>query len=240
MKVKNILNKTQKNIFKFSFNIYSKKLFTNIHNHNNNNNNVNDNIEIKSPFSKHNDNSDYFKPEELILFKDKKFLLVEGKNANFQAMNILKYSCIPFAVYSLYALGYNIFFFKIIKSVLWFLSYKFFKALFEGVSFNLKHLIYKVYLLEDGQTLQLILAKGELITNIKGIRKMNESETKFYFKKMMNIHDQFYPLIINEQLYLIPHNAIIYNKDILSAISNGKYIQLQESQKVKKENTIDI
>ena len=57
---------------------------------------------------------------------------------------------------------------------------------------------------------------------------------------MPGVHKQFYPVIINNQFFLIPKSVEISNIDVFNALTSGKYIKIEENNKIHNKNTIDI
>ena len=118
------------------------------------------------------------------------------------------------------------------------LSYLFFSRMNFGINQNNSKMIDKLYLMENGSEVEVHTFEKVFTVDIKNIRKLEIEEGLFLAKNINTMQKNYIPISINQQLYLIPKICKNNNKDILNAISNGKYIKIDE--KLKEEESIDV
>ena len=107
-----------------------------------------------------------------------------------------------------------------------------------GMIRNKNHIIKNINLLDDGKTCEISTMNKSFKTDIKNIRRLQLEEGIYLSKNIQKMHKNYIPMAIDTNLYLIPKISKIHDKDLLSAISNGRYIKFEEV--IKKENSIDI
>jgi len=95
-----------------------------------------------------------------------------------------------------------------------------------------------MYLLENGKECEIHTLHKSFVTDIKNIRRLQLEEGLYVARNIQNMRKNYIPLSIDTNLYLIPLISLINNQEIVSAISNGKYIKVDGY--INRENTIDI
>jgi hypothetical protein len=188
---------------------------------------------------KKNKKEKYYLPDEQLVFEDKKYLLVESSKSFTDAINFMQ----NFVLYPIMAVCSYFFFKALIKfniiSLLFssFFSYTFFRINF-GINTNKKHIIIKMQLLDNGRECEIKTLERSFVTDIKYIRRLQVEEGLYLAKNIKNMRKNYIPLSIDTRLYLIPLVSTVQNQEILSAISNGKYIKTEGQIVIEK--SIDI
>lgn len=176
---------------------------------------------------------------EPIYFKNKKFLVIETQETYRNSVYWLKnYILMPGLIISCSLSIWLIFHKRIFLFILSSFFYFMISRMNKGIKLNNQKMIDKLYLLESGTEVEVVTFETTFITNIKQIRKLELEEGLYLSKNLDTIHKNYVPISINSQLYLIPKISSTNNGEILSAISNGKYIKIDD--KVKAEDSIDI
>ena len=93
-------------------------------------------------------------------------------------------------------------------------------------------------LLDNGRECEIKTLERSFVTDIKNIRRLQVEEGLYLAKNIQNMRKNYIPLSIDTRLYLIPLVSTVQNPEILSAISNGKYIKTEG--RIVKEKSIDI
>lgn len=186
-----------------------------------------------------NKKEDWVELEEPLYFKDQKYLIIEVEPSYRNSIVYMeKYLLFPgkiifgsLSVYFLYCKRYFSFIFS-------FFTYLLFTRMNRGIKVNNKKMIDKIYLMENGTEVMVNTFDDTFITDIKNIRKLEVEEGLYLTTNLNTIHKNYVPISINQKLYIIPKRSITLNKEILNAISQGKYIKFDES--VNSEESIDI
>jgi hypothetical protein len=195
--------------------------------------------DIKLNINEKKDTNEWIKLQDPIYFENKKYLILQSEPSYKRSVLLLKnYIIRPILIMtgtcSLW-LFYNK---RILSTIFCSLIYLFFSRLNKGLNMNNKKVIDKIYLLENGTEIQVETFDKDFKTDIKNVRKLELEEGLYLSNNLDAVNKTYVPISINRTLYLIPKNSINYNKEILNAISNGKYIKLDEC--IKDENSIDI
>ena len=74
---------------------------------------------------------------------------------------------------------------------------------------------------------------------IKNIRKLSIMEKKFFYSLPVFNQQKLIPLIIDDRIFLIRKSVNVLNKEIFSAILDGKKIKLNK-RKLEKDSIINI
>lgn len=182
---------------------------------------------------------EYYVPQDNIVFVNKKYQLMEaGKNFTDSIKLLQKFILYP--VITVSSLLFLRAFVRIkIISLLFsgFVSFTSLRMNF-GINQNKKHIIIKIFLLENGKECEIHTLENVFTTDIKNIRRLQVEEGLYLASNIQNMVKNYIPLAIDTRLYLIPLVAEIQNQEILSAVSNGKYIRTDEV--IDLENSIDI
>lgn len=182
-------------------------------------------------------------------FKDEKLRVLEQPNTSFNSFKAIK-------LLGLYpTLGLLIY--KFVTKVI---AFKILGLLFYGVAslaffvFTSKiihrggMIIRTIDLLKDGKRCLISTADGNVqIVDISAIRKFNQAEKYVYEQQLMRSLKSYAPIVINDVLFLTFINSTIKEAEVMSAISEGKYIDVTDkieadnsSESIDASNTIDI
>jgi hypothetical protein len=178
----------------------------------------------------------YYEPPDPLLFKEKRFNVLESPDDT-KITNILQYGILyPSFFISGYKLITTVIQFKILGSLLWGFVFVYVCRLMRGFTQNKYFMINKLYLLEDGKSVQIFTGANKFIIDISAIRKVTPEEA-MYYKTLIGGND-YLPIVVKDDIYILSRNCKIHDKDLFNAISSGNYIKL--TGKVDKEDTIDI
>jgi len=181
------------------------------------------------------------------LHSNDKLLFTKGKhnilksNASFKRMlNLIKFGILSANIYCTYKSFKSLIFFRPIRTIFWgglaFITFQ----MYNRTKNSVQYIIQSFFLYEDGKRIEVVSDVNKFITDISEVRKLRENEIIFFSKIMPGVHKQFYPLIINNQFFLIPKSVEISNLEVFNAITSGKYIKISEENKIHNKNTIDI
>jgi hypothetical protein len=182
---------------------------------------------------------EFYVPQDEIVFIDKKYLLVDASKNFTDAIKFMQ----NFILYPLMTV-WSYFFLRAIYRINFvsFLLSGFFTATFFrmnfGINQNKKHIIIKMFLLENGKECEIHTLEKSFVTDIKNIRRLQVEEGLYVARNIQNMRKNYIPLAIDTKLYLIPLVSVIQNQEVLSAVSNGKYIKTDDG--INVENSIDI
>ncbi len=182
---------------------------------------------------------EYYVPKEEIVFINKKFLLVDASKNFVDAIKFMqKIILYPIMAVCSFFLLRAIFRFNIVSILLsGFFSFTFFRINY-GINQNKKHIIIKLFLLDNGKECEIHTLEKMFVTDIKNIRRLQIEEGLYVARNIQNMRKNYIPLAIDTRLFLIPLVSTIENQEILSAVSNGKYIKADDH--INVENSIDI
>lgn len=182
---------------------------------------------------------EYYIPKDEIVFFDRKYLVIDS-NQNFRdaikfLQKVILYPIIGTCSYFFFKALLK---FNVLYMLLWgFLSFTFLRINF-GINQNKKYIIIRMNLLDSGKECEIHTLERSFISDIKSIRRLELEEGLFLAKNIKDMRKNYIPLSIETRLFLIPLTSIVKNQELLSAISNGKYINTD--RKIKDERTIDI
>jgi len=182
---------------------------------------------------------EYYVPQENIVFVNKKYQIMEaGKNFTDSIKFLQNFLLYPIIALCSFFFLRALIRLKIITSFFsGFLSVSLFRINF-GVNQNKKHIITKIFLLENGQECEIHTLEKTFTIDIKNIRRLQVEEGLYLARNIQRMTKNYIPLAIDAKLYLIPLVSVIQNQELLSAISNGKYIRTDGQ--IEIGDTIDI
>jgi len=223
----------KKNIDKTLYSIISKKFF--FKKYNASPPDLSDNYKFKHELKK----DEYYTPKENIVFNEKKYLLVDcNKNFSNSIQSFQRFVIYPILGISTIFLIKSIIKLKVISILLSsFFTYTSYR-LNIGINQNKRHIINKLYLLDNGKECEIHTLEQSFISKIKNIRRLELEEGLYVAINIKDMKKNYIPLVIETRLYLIPLISTIYDQKILSAISNGKFIKTDE--RINSEEAIDI
>lgn len=185
-------------------------------------------------------NDAYYIPKKPIIFNQGKCQLISSSSIFYSLTSELF-----FASLSGFSLSQSIkyaFHFKLLPSMLFFSSFLYTSKLVIGQKANKRNIITSLALYDKGNKVQVHLNKGSKSKDIdiKLFRQFTTSEKKFYktLPIFKNKTQDYYPVIIDDRLYLMKKSIKVLNKEILTAVLQGKYIKLNQS--IQEENTVNI
>lgn len=182
---------------------------------------------------------EFYVPQEEIVFIDKKYLLVDASKNFTDAIkfmqNFILFPIMTVCSYFFLRAIYRVNFISILLSG--FFTVTFFRMNF-GINQNKKHIIIKMFLVENGKECEIHTLEKSFVTDIKNIRRLQLEEGLYVARNIQNMRKNYIPLAIDTRLYLIPLVSVIQNQEVLSAVSNGKYIKTDDG--INVENSIDI
>lgn len=98
---------------------------------------------------------------------------------------------------------------------------------------RLRYYITEIKLLEDGRRIKLHLLKGVSKTvDIHSVRQLDFKE-KLEFAKMYKKFKLYLPILINEEVHIIPNQMLrVSNQDLFQAVLDGRYIDFRTQRKI--------
>jgi len=184
---------------------------------------------------------DWFETEESLIFQDKKYPILKVQNTEKNIMKIYEYGLLlPLTLYTGYKFGFSLITLRPLKSIMWGGFFLFFARLLRGINTNKYLFILGIDLLDDGKSCLVTTAKEQMIIDVKSIRRLNQEEAVYYSHMLVQNNLEYIPIIIKKDVFLIFKNSSIFNREIFSAITSGKYIKVKEENLINKEDAIDI
>lgn len=184
-------------------------------------------------------NQDWYVPSEPLVFENSRMNLVQANSSDVRLQKILRnLICLPISVLSVYKLVFSIINFRIISTILWGIIATFSIKIIKGLDINNHFIIKNIDLMQDGRQIEISTQHMKKIFDIKDIRRLNTEETKFIMTKMPDFAISYLPIIVNNQILLVPKSGKFTNTQLFKEICNGKYIKLVDI--INKDDTIDI
>lgn len=96
---------------------------------------------------------------------------------------------------------------------------------------KLKLLVLSMYLLEDGETIELKTlwfwrSKSKIQFKISDIRKVDEDIFQGWFSHLSGSSDRFFPLNWGDQIFLIDRQGVFFHEDVFKSIIAKKKINV--------------
>ena len=177
-------------------------------------------------------------------FVDGKFCLLKFEKFKSKSELAFYVGINLFNVYAAYFTIKKFLKFQLIRGVLSLLVFLTISKISSSYSINRAVYIVDINLLEDGKRLEINVISEKIIVDISALRELDSLEKEAYAVKFkQSFYLKFYPIIINNQLYLINTKSNIYNKEIFDEIKKGKYISIEDDDNKNskdKETIIDI
>ena len=173
--------------------------------------------------------------ENPISFENKRYLIIETEPTYKKSILLLKNRILdPLSLITGTASLWFLYNKRIFSTIFFSLLFLLFSKLSGGIKINNKKVIDKIYLLENGTEVEIETLDIKFITDIKNVRKLEIEEGINLKKNFDNVYHNYVPINIQEQLYLIPKSSITKNREILNAISNGRYIKLDDTVEIEE------
>ena len=179
----------------------------------------------------------FYTPAQPLIFKNHLCPVVRNSNKSFSRLSEISLSVIAGASF------YNSFFyivkFKFVKSFLWLGAFLYSSKMLMGVAFNKRFFINDISLYDCGTKIKLKTQSNMIKEiDIKMIRSLNKNENNYY-NSLPAIANKFYPIVIDDRIFLLRNSITVVNKEVMTAILNGKYIKVKR-RKVEKENIVNL
>lgn len=182
----------------------------------------------------------YYVPKDPVIFNKGKCQLISSSSGLSSFMNESFF--VGLSTLSLYQSIKSGFHLKLIPSVFFFSSFLYISKLIIGHKANKNHYITSISLYDNGNKVQVVFNKSSLPKDIdiKLFRQFNTSERNFYKTLPLFKHNTqtYYPVIIDDRLFLLRKSIKVLNKELLNAVLRGKYIKFNQS--IIEENTLNI
>lgn len=184
---------------------------------------------------------EWYEVEEALVFQDKKYPILKVQNTEKNVMTFYEYGILfPLTLFTGYKFAYSLITIRPFKTILWGGFFLFSARLLKGINTNKYLFILYIDLMEDGKNCLVTTAKEQVIVDIKSIRRLSQEEAVYYSHMLIQNNLEYIPIIIKSDVFLIFKNSNIFNKEIFSAITSGKYIKVKEDNLINKEDAIDI
>jgi len=230
----NKIGKTRKITSNISFRFTSKN--------NNKNSNINNEESNKNQNNTKDDVGEYFTPSETLEFKNGKCHIIVADKSQIKLVNFFTIGLTVGNVLFGYKFAKSLYYFSIFKSILWAIPLGICIRLSVGLNGNKQLIINAINLLENGKTLEIQALKTSFQITIGEMRIVNQIEAKIILANFSsNLYNDYFPVVIRGVVYLLPKKLEINNKELLSAVMDGKYINLtDDDKKINKDDIIDI
>jgi hypothetical protein len=176
----------------------------------------------------------YYIPTKQVLFNNGRYTVFETDKYEKKITKIFNKVISIFTPPTFYFFIKNLYLIKPLSIIFWGISFYCAVNTFIASIQNSTHFIYELNLMKDGKHIEL---KKHFETSIEDISKVRRltNEENLYFNDYFHAQElNFLPIVIDNKIYLINKKIIVNDKEIFSAISNGKYIELN------KEKVMDI
>jgi hypothetical protein len=184
---------------------------------------------------------EWYEIEEALVFQDKKYPILKVQNTEKNIMKFYEYGILfPLTLYTGYKFAFSLITLRPLKTIMWGGFFLFSARLLKGINTNKYLFILGIDLMEDGKNCLVTTAKEQMIVDIKSIRRLSQEEAVYYSYMLVQNNLEYIPIIIKKDVFLIFKNSNIFNKEIFSAITSGKYIKVKDENLINKEDAIDI
>lgn len=234
--INNKKNKSHNNNLLFS---YQKKSMFNLFKHRANSFEslfVNASDDIKK-----NKKEEWFVTEDTIVFQAGKYNLLKVPKSEIRFVNIFEYGVVtPLWLTTGYYFIKSLITLAPLKVILFGGLWGLASRILYGTRINKQFFVYHVNLLEDGKHCEIGTVSGIMKVDISTIRRLTGEEAIYLAQVMPDAHLSYIPLVIDKHFFLIYKISIVNDKQLFSAVTNGKYIKVKEENKINKEDAIDI
>jgi len=182
--------------------------------------------------------SKLFEYRDSLIFNNGKYQLLQLAKSNKLYSKSFKLFLLTSGMYNMYNAGYNLVFLHPLKTVFWGSLSLLALRIYYSINNNKTFIITALQLLEDCKTIEFSTSSKIHTADIKEIRKLKQSESIFFLKIMTA--DDYFPIIIKNQFYLIPKKIKVFNSELFKAITEGKYIDLKKGVKIDEKEVVDI
>lgn len=184
---------------------------------------------------------EYYTPSETLVFKEKKLMIVKAEQMQKKLVQNFTYILMGLNTIFGYKCLANLYYWHPVYAIIWSVPFIFCLRLSSGLKGNKLLIINSISLYDDGENLEVEVMNHSFKTKIGEIRITTADEAKDMLKHLsVNIFQEYFPVIIGKNAYLLPRKLEINNKEILGAVMKGQYINLQGETGIKDDNTIDI
>lgn len=179
-------------------------------------------------------------PKEKIIFESGKALVFQsypGLRMLFRSLSWLTFSGCLFSGYKLIS---SMMALSPYYSTLWGLCGLFSFYLYKNTGINRKAMIFSIYLLDDGKSIQItFFDNNSIVEDIMKVRRMSKKGLMVAYATKSIHMKRCYPFTVGNYVYLLSKDYDNVNKELLSVISNGSYISVDDKVK-KRQKVINI
>ena len=180
----------------------------------------------------------WYIPSQPIIFKNHLSPIIKNSHKSLFYIGDLLFSLISFSTF--FKGIASLIKFKFTKSFLWFGSCIYSTKYLMGATFNKRFFINGMSLYDCGTRVRMKMQSNIVKeVEIKNIRKLSIMEKKFFYSLPVFNQQKLIPLIIDDRIFLIRKSVNVLNKEIFSAILDGKKIKLNK-RKLEKDSIINI
>ena len=182
--------------------------------------------------------SGQYVPINPIIFKENYAPLIQSKKSPFYFTS--QVVCGGLSLLSLKKSIFSLIKLRFFRACLWAVSFGYFSNLLSGLTYNRRFFVNDISLCKCGTKVRLSLGnKTRKEIDIKTIRKLFPSEQKFFYS-LTGFHLKiFFPIVIDDRVFLIKRNANVINKEVFTQVLKGNYITIKEKL-IKKESVINV
>jgi|JI10StandDraft_1071094.scaffolds.fasta_scaffold262393_1 hypothetical protein len=162
-------------------------------------------------------------------FVDGKYTVLTKDNFKYTGEKIIYYSTTPVFIFLTYKVVTKFLKFQVFRGLLWLGALLFYSRIATNYYNNRKIFVISFNLLEDGKRVEVTTPAEKKIHDISCFRELDKQEKEEYAITLGSQFGlSFYPIIIQDHIYLISTKATINNGHILSLIQKGKYVKIDK------------
>ena len=169
-------------------------------------------------------NEIFYTPTKTIIFEEGKYLILKTNPEIFNFNYKFKFTYLY--ILTNYFAFLNIYYLFALETLINFSSCFFLCSLYYRIiaKEECKLIIDKIYLLQDGKTLQIITYSNDILTyDIKDVRKLKHKELVLFYSFASEKSIKMFPLMIARKIFLL--NPHFYDVELFPVICNSSYIK---------------
>ena len=167
-----------------------------------------------------------FKPETSRKVDSGGLIIFKGKSNMRNRLFILNYCVmLPINCFLLFKLVSNIASFKVINSILLFVTFVLTARIQKGSFHNLNFIVKSIKLKQNGKEVYVETYGSSFRADVKNLRKVKKEEDELIQQMSEKTKVYFIPVIIGNKIYLLPKNCIYSDKELLMAVCAGREIE---------------
>jgi hypothetical protein len=183
---------------------------------------------------------EFYEPTETLIFKENIYPILQMEESYKKKIKVIEYLLYVALGLTGYKTITSLLHIRPFRTILWGGAFFISARLFRGILKNKTFIISAINLLNDGKKVQLVLESGTKVVDIKDIRRITNDEARYFQLMMGPGHERYRPLVVDKEIYVIWKESTVYDKEILSAVSSGKYIKIKGENIIKPDDIIDI